>query len=43
MVGENLGKECVSVFVLVAVLVALGHDTPLHHLNLGWEIHLSLV
>jgi hypothetical protein len=28
MVGENLGKKCVSVFVLVAVLVALEHDTP---------------
>jgi hypothetical protein len=28
MVGENLGKKCVSVFVLVAVIVALEHDTP---------------
>jgi hypothetical protein len=28
--GE-LGKECVSLFVLVAVMVALEHDTPLHH------------
>jgi hypothetical protein len=35
MVGENLGKKCVSVPVLVAVLVALEHDTPLHHLNPG--------
>ena len=31
MVGEKLGKKCVSVFVLVAVIVALEHDTPLHH------------
>jgi hypothetical protein len=28
MVGENLGKKYVSVPVLVAVLVALEHDTP---------------
>jgi hypothetical protein len=28
MVGENLGKKCVFVFVLVAVIVALEHDTP---------------
>jgi hypothetical protein len=28
MVGEILGKKCVSVFVLVAVIVALEHDTP---------------
>ena len=29
--GGKLGKKCVSVFVLVAVIVALEHDTPLHH------------
>jgi hypothetical protein len=28
MVGGNLGKKCVSVFVLVAVIVTLEHDTP---------------
>jgi hypothetical protein len=28
MVGEILGKKCVSVFVLVAVIVTLEHDTP---------------
>jgi hypothetical protein len=28
MVGENLGKECVSIFVLVVVIIALEHDTP---------------
>jgi hypothetical protein len=28
MVGGNLGKKCVSLFVLVAVIVALEHDTP---------------
>jgi hypothetical protein len=28
MVGGNLGKKCVSVFVLVAVIVSLEHDTP---------------
>jgi hypothetical protein len=28
MVGENLGKKCVSVFLLVVVIVALEHDTP---------------
>jgi hypothetical protein len=43
MVGENLGKECVSVSVLMAVSITLEHDTPLRHLNLGWVIHLSLV
>jgi hypothetical protein len=35
MVGGNLGKKRVFVFVLVAVIVALEHDTPLHHLNPG--------
>ena len=29
MVGGNLGKKCVSVFVLVVVIVALEHDTAL--------------
>ena len=43
MVGENLGKECVSVSVLMAVSVALEHDTSLCHLNLGWVIRLPLV
>jgi hypothetical protein len=28
MVGENLGNKCVSIFVLVAVIVALEHETP---------------
>jgi hypothetical protein len=28
MVGEILGKKCVSIFVLVAVIVTLEHDTP---------------
>jgi hypothetical protein len=28
MVGENLGKGCVFVFILLAVSVALEHDTP---------------
>jgi hypothetical protein len=28
MVGENLGKKFVSIFVLVAVIVTLEHDTP---------------
>jgi hypothetical protein len=28
MVGENLGKKYVSVFMLVVVIVALEHDTP---------------
>jgi hypothetical protein len=28
MVGEDLGKKCVAVFVLVAVIVTLEHDTP---------------
>jgi hypothetical protein len=42
MVGENLGKKCVSVFVLVAVIVALEHDTPLHHcIWVGKSICLS--
>jgi hypothetical protein len=27
-VGENLGKKCVSIFVLVVVIVAIEHDTP---------------
>jgi hypothetical protein len=31
MVGKNLGKKCVSVSMLVAVIVALEHDTPLYH------------
>jgi hypothetical protein len=43
MVGGNLRKKHVYVFVLVAVIVTLEHDTPLHHLNPGWEILLSLV
>jgi hypothetical protein len=38
MVGGNLGKECVFVSILMAVIVALEHDTSLHHLNLGWVI-----
>jgi hypothetical protein len=29
--GGELGKKCVSVFVLVVVIVTLEHDTPLHH------------
>jgi hypothetical protein len=42
MVGENLGKKCVSVSVLVEVIVSLEHDTPLHHCILvGKSIHLS--
>jgi hypothetical protein len=28
MVGGKLGKKCVSVFVLVAVIVTLEHDIP---------------
>jgi hypothetical protein len=28
MVGENLGKKCVSIFLLVVVIVSLEHDTP---------------
>jgi hypothetical protein len=28
MVGENLGKKYLSIFVLVAVIVSLEHDTP---------------
>jgi hypothetical protein len=28
MVGENLGKGCVFVFILLAVSVTLEHDTP---------------
>jgi hypothetical protein len=28
MVGGDLGKKCVSIFVLVAVIVSLEHDTP---------------
>jgi hypothetical protein len=28
MVGGNLGKKCVSIFVLVALIVSLEHDTP---------------
>jgi hypothetical protein len=43
MVGGKLGKKFVSIFVLVAVRVTLEHDTPFHHLNPGWEIHLSLI
>jgi hypothetical protein len=43
MVGGNLGKECVYVFVLMAVSITLEHDTPLRHLNLGWVICLSHV
>jgi hypothetical protein len=43
MVGGNLGKECISIFLLMAVSIALEHDTPLRHLNLGWVIRLSLV
>jgi hypothetical protein len=43
MVEGNFGKKCVYVSVLVEVLVALEHDTPLHHLNPGWKIQLSLV
>jgi hypothetical protein len=43
MVGEILGKGYAFVFVLMAVSVALEHDTPVRHLNPGWEIHLSLV
>ena len=35
MVGENLGKKYVSVTVLVAVLVALELDTPLHLFESG--------
>jgi hypothetical protein len=31
MVGGNLGKKCVFVSMLVAVIVALEHDTPFHH------------
>jgi hypothetical protein len=38
MVGENLGKKCVSVSVLMAVSIVLEHDTPLRHLNLSWLI-----
>jgi hypothetical protein len=29
--GGKLGKKCVFVFVLVAVIISLEHDTPLHH------------
>jgi hypothetical protein len=44
MVGENLGKGYVFVFILLAVSVALEHDTPLiHYLKPVWEIHLYLI
>ena len=33
MVGRKLGNKCVSVFMLMVVIVALEHDTPLHHCN----------
>ena len=40
--GGKLGKKCVSVFVLVEVIVALQHDTPLHHcIWVGKSICLS--
>jgi hypothetical protein len=40
--GGKLGKKCVSVFVLVAVIVTLEHDTPLHHcIRVGKSICLS--
>jgi hypothetical protein len=42
MVGENLGNKCFSVSVLVAVIVAIEHDTPLHHcIQVGKSICLS--
>jgi hypothetical protein len=42
MVGEKLGKKCFFVFVLVAIIVALEHDTPLHHrIWVGKSICLS--
>ena len=41
MVGENLGKKCISVSMLVAV-IAVEHDTPLHHcIQVGKSIRLS--
>jgi hypothetical protein len=40
--GGELGKKCVSVFPLVAVIVTVEHDTPLHHcIQVGKSICLS--
>jgi hypothetical protein len=40
--GRKLGKKRRTVFVLVAVIVSLEHDTPLHHcIRVGKSICLS--
>jgi hypothetical protein len=40
--GGKMGKKCVFVFALVVVIVALEHDTPLHHYTwVGKSICLS--
>ena len=35
MVGGNLGKGCVFVFIFLAVSVALEHDTPYSSFEAG--------